>query len=317
MSTKRVNLAPACGSALDSIRLRGSFQVSIGGLEDREELHQQQRLDFSQGLESGAELPAAEPDEEVNDWRINNARALKGASLIRHAFHPDLRSWDHENCSGCWAKFSEEGRPDVLNEGYSTYTEYDWVCGNCYEELRGPMHWKLAPPKMAQLLTTGGVTIRHAHQEDWIPEIRALFVEYAQSLRIDLGFQDFDRELANLPGDYNWALGKGCLLIALDHGKPVGCVGCRPLHDRPLQEMTCEMKRLYVRPEARGTGIGEALARAIVDEARRLGYEAMRLDSLPFMEKAVQLYGRLGFSPIEPYRHNPVEGTVFMELNLH
>ena len=248
------------------------------------------------------------------DWRLNNARALKGASLIRQAFHShELR--DHENCSGCWAKFMEEGRPDVLNEGYSTYTEYDWVCGNCYEELRGPMRWKPAPPRMAQLLTTGGAAIRHAHQEDWIPEIRALFLEYSQSLGIDLGYQDFDRELASLPGDYNWALGKGCLLIALDHGKPVGCAGCR-LHPDRSNEMTCEMKRLYVRPEARGTGIGEALARAIVDEARRLGYDRMRLDSQPFMEKAVLLYERLGFTRIEAYRHSPVEGTVFMELKL-
>ena len=254
--------------------------------------------------------PPPEPEEEeVSDWRTSNARALKGASLIRHAFHPHER--DHENCSGCWAKFSEEGGSDVLNEGYSTYTEYDWVCGNCYEELRGTMQWKLAPPKMAQLLTKGGLSIRHAHQEDWIPEVRTLFMEYAQALGINLGFQDFDRELASLPGEYNWALGKGCLLIALDHGKPVGCVGCRPLVD-----MTCEMKRLYVRPEARGTGVGEALARAVVDEARRLGYENMRLDSLPFMEKAVRLYQRLGFTTIAPYRHNPIEGSVFMELKL-
>ena len=272
-------------------------------MEDREE-SQQQRLDFSQNA-------APVEEDEVQDWRINNARALKGASLIRHAFHPSERRWDHENCSGCWAKFMEEGRPDVLNEGYSTYTEYDWVCGNCYEELRGPMHWKLAPARMAQLLTTGGITIRHAHEEDWIPEIRTLFVEYAQSLGIDLGFQDFKSELASLPGEYNWSLGKGCLLIALDHGKPVGCVGCRPFH-----EMTCEMKRLYVRPESRGSGVGEALARGIVDEARRLGYERMRLDSLPFMEQAVQLYDRLGFVRIGPYRHNPVEGSVFMELKL-
>ena len=148
-------------------------------------------------------------------------------------------------------------------------------------------------------------------RDDWIPEIRKLFVEYGQSLGIDLGFQDFDRELANLPGEYNWTLGKGCLLIALHHGKPVGCVACRPQH-----ELTCEMKRLYVRPEARGTGVGEALARAIIDEARRLGYEGMRLDSLPFMQKAVQLYGRLGFQTIEAYRHNPVEGSTFMELQL-
>jgi ribosomal protein S18 acetylase RimI-like enzyme len=280
--------------------LPASFQVSIGGLEDREDL--QQELDLS---------PIGEEEENAADWRLNNARQLKGASLIRHAFHRYQPAWQTEHCSGCWAKFMEESRPDVLNEGYSTYTEYDWVCGNCYEELRSPMGWKLAPARVATLLTTGGLTIRHAHEENWIPEIRGLFLEYAQSLGIDLGFQDFDRELASLPGEYNWAMGKGCLLIALDHGKPVGCVGSRMLKDT-----MCEMKRLYVRPEARGTGAGEALARAIIDEARRLGYTGMRLDSLPFMERAIELYERLGFKRIVPYRHNPVEGTVFLELNL-
>ena len=277
-------------------------------MEDRDKT--QQELDFSQGFEGEAE-EASNLDEPMPDWRMNNARRLKSASLIRHAFHPDQRIGDHENCSGCWAKFMADGRPDVLNEGYSTYTEYDWVCGNCFEELRGPMQWKLAPRRMAQLLTEAGVTIRHAHTDDWIPEIRTMFGEYATSLGVDLGFQDFDRERANLPGDYNWTLGKGCLLIALDHGKPVGCVGCRL-----LEGTVCEMKRLYVRPEGRGTGIGEALARAIIDEARRMGYEAMRLDSLPFMEKAIELYGRLGFTRIGAYRHNPVEGTVFMEMKL-
>ena len=96
-------------------------------------------------------------------------------------------------------------------------------------------------------------------------------------------------------------LGKAALLVGLDHGKPVGCKS----DAARFHAATCEMKRLYVRPEARGTGIGEALARAVIDEARRLGYEAMRLDSLPFMEKAVQLYERLGFQKIDPYRRNP------------
>jgi putative acetyltransferase len=284
------------------------MRVSIGSLKDRND--QQQQLDLSPLDEPGAET-VEEDAAPAADWRLNNARPLRGASLIRHAFHRYQPRWETEHCSGCWAKFMEESRSDVLNEGYSTYTEYDWVCGNCYEELRGPMHWKLAPAKIAALLTTGGVTIRHAHEQDWIPEIRQLFLEYAQSLGLDLGFQDFDRELANLPGEYNWALGKGCLLIALNDGKPVGCVACRP-----FQGTLCEMKRLYVRPEARETGVGEALSRAIVDEGRRLGYTAMRLDSLPFMERAIQLYRRLGFHQIEPYRHNPVEGTVFLELNL-
>ena len=295
------------GYHANPIRFRLLLRASIRGLEEREDL--QQRLDLSALVDDIESLD--EPEEAPADWRINNARPLRGASLIRHAFHRYQPDWETEHCSGCWAKFMEESRSDVLNEGYSTYTEYDWVCGNCFEELRQAMHWKLVPTKLATLLTTGGVNIRHAHEADWIPEIRTLFLEYAHSLGVDLGFQDFDRELANLPGEYNWALGKGCLLIALDHGKPVGCVGSRPLKDS-----ICEMKRLYVRPESRGTGVGEALTRAIADEARRLGYAAMRLDSLPSMERAIQLYERLGFKRIDPYRHNPIEGTVFLEMNL-
>jgi putative acetyltransferase len=138
---------------------------------------------------------------------------------------------------------------------------------------------------------------------------KTLFVEYADSLGFDLSFQDFDRELANLPGDYGPPA--GCLLIADYRNQPAGCVALRQ-----LSEGVCEMKRLYVRPDLRGLGIGRALAEAVIEQARKSGYTRMRLDTAPSMEAARALYVSIGFGRIDAYRYNPIEGAVFMELKL-
>ena len=151
--------------------------------------------------------------------------------------------------------------------------------------------------------------IMRAHTGKHLKLIKILFEEYANLLDFDLDFQDFDKELANLPGEY--APPKGSLLLARHENKVAGCVALRELSDG-----VCEMKRLYVKPQFRGLGVGKYLAEAVIEEARKIGYNRMRLDTAPSMKAAGKLYASLGFKEVSPYRYNPLEGAVFMELSL-
>ena len=160
-----------------------------------------------------------------------------------------------------------------------------------------------------------------AQSPEQIEIARELFREYAASLNIDLCFQNFDQEVAGLPGNY--APPAGRLLLALDDEKAAGCIALRPHgeYQKPDRDggqvSDCEMKRLYIRPEFRGQGLGKQLVSTLIDAARELGYKRMLLDTLPGkMDEAIALYRSFGFREIAPYYHNPVEGALFMELEL-
>jgi len=158
--------------------------------------------------------------------------------------------------------------------------------------------------------TVDGFQVLPAESASQIKSVRKLFLEYAQSLSFNLCFQSFEQELAGLPGDY--APPDGRLLLLMRDGAAVGCVA---LHK--LDAATCEMKRLYVRPHHRGKGLGRILAERIIAEARQIGYKQLRLDTVePVMRTAVAMYRNLGFREIAPYRPNPIEGALYMELQL-
>jgi len=144
-------------------------------------------------------------------------------------------------------------------------------------------------------------------------EARAILREYAAGLGIDLCFQDFDAELASLPGEY--AAPAGQFLLALVDGQAAGCGALRALADVDYPN-ACEMKRLYVRPAFRRFGLGRLLAEALLDEARRAGYSTMVLDTLDEMEAARGLYASLGFEEIPPYYYNPIAGAHYLKADL-
>ena len=153
------------------------------------------------------------------------------------------------------------------------------------------------------------IEIIHVETKDQVSIIRVLFIEYATSLGFSLCFQDFDKELAGLPGEY--APPYGCLLLAMDDINAIGCVALRK-----FEEGICEMKRLYVKPSGRGKGLGKKLVNAIIEEAIKIGYTKMRLDTVPAMKEAIAIYRSIGFYEIKPYRENPIEGALYMELDL-
>jgi len=145
--------------------------------------------------------------------------------------------------------------------------------------------------------------------EEQLNIARELFEEYAASLNFEICFQNFAAELAQLPGHY--APPSGRLLLAFHNGRAAGCVALRQMEDG-----VCEMKRLYVRPEFRGSGIGKALAEAVVCQAREIGYKIMRLDTVSSMNRAQSVYESLGFVDTTPYCFKPLEGVRYMELKI-
>lgn len=168
----------------------------------------------------------------------------------------------------------------------------------------------MKPATKSSALPSAVRAIVEARLPQQIEQARELFTEYAQSLGFSLCFQGFDKELAGLPGKYSGPDGR--LLLAEEKGKLAGCVALRKLEDG-----ICEMKRLYIRPEFRGLGLGAALAHAAIKAAREIGYRRMRLDTVPGkMDSAIKMYRGIGFHEIPAYTHNPVPGAIFLELEL-
>ncbi len=142
---------------------------------------------------------------------------------------------------------------------------------------------------------------------------RALFAEYARSLNVDLCFQNFDAELAGLPGEY--CAPAGALLLATVDGEPAGCGALRPLPDVDHPD-ACEMKRLYVRSGFRRLGLGRSIAQRLMDAATQAGYSTLLLDTLDEMEAAREMYASLGFVEVPPYYHNPIAGAHYLKVDL-
>jgi len=160
-------------------------------------------------------------------------------------------------------------------------------------------------------MTRDDFKIHPVRSPDDLAATMALFDAYAASLGVNLSYQNFVEEMAAMPGKY--APPKGELLLARGaSGQALGCVGLRPL----ANDGACEMKRLYVTPEGRGLGLGKTLAERVVDEARRIGYRQMFLDTLPSLTTAIALYGRMGFVRIPAYYDTPIAGTLFFSLRL-
>ena len=153
------------------------------------------------------------------------------------------------------------------------------------------------------------VELLHIEAGPQLEDIRALFLEYARSLDFSLCFQNFDEELRNLPAEY--APPRGRLILCRYDGSAAGCIALKPLAGE-----FCEMKRLFVRPEFRGKRLGVKLATYLIEEARRVGYGAMRLDTIGSMDRAIALYRSLGFREIAPYYRNPIPNAVYFEFTL-
>lgn len=157
--------------------------------------------------------------------------------------------------------------------------------------------------------------LTQATSDKEIQQARQLFEEYAAWLEFDLCFQNFDKELAGLPGSY--APPGGRLFLARENDQVAGCVALRKISDETGGAGICEMKRLYVRPAFRGQGLGRTLTESVIQAAREIGYHRMRLDTFPGkMDHAIAVYRSFGFKNIDPYYDNPVAGVTFMELVL-
>jgi ribosomal protein S18 acetylase RimI-like enzyme len=153
------------------------------------------------------------------------------------------------------------------------------------------------------------VSYRTCKSQKDFADAKNLFIEYATSLNFELCFQNFEKEISDLPAQYSEPT--GCIIMCYENDRPIGCVGLRKFSDG-----ICEMKRLYLKNEARRKGIGRTLTEKVIEKAKRYGYKKMQLDTIETMKEAISLYKSMGFREISAYRYNPVKGVIYMELEL-
>lgn len=153
------------------------------------------------------------------------------------------------------------------------------------------------------------ITYKTATTEQDFKDTKDLFLEYANSLNFELCFQNFEKEISDIPSQYSEP--SGAIILCYDEDKPIGCVGLRK-----FGEGICEMKRLYLRKGARGKGTGRILAERIIEKAKELGYKKMQLDTIETMKEAISLYKSIGFKEISTYRYNPLKGVIYMKLEI-
>jgi ribosomal protein S18 acetylase RimI-like enzyme len=276
-----------------------------------------------------AELDPAAPDPVIAPLacslvEVKGEVALVAGSLLARAYRAE-RVQEGYRCSfglnqAFESRFAAAGLAVTARDDPGDARAFElagprFFTGTLFQPERRALTGEAPPPAMALLAAAAaakrdGIRLVAATTPADLAAVRALFGEYAGSLGVDLDFQDFDAELADLPGAY--ASPGGALFLVTVHGQPAACAGMRPLD----ADGGSEMKRLYVRPEFRRLGLGRRLARATITAARAAGHRAMRLDTMPAMREAQSLYQALGFHEIAAYRFNPVAGTRYLELAL-
>jgi ribosomal protein S18 acetylase RimI-like enzyme len=291
----------ACSGGLGAV---SSFSPSFGEWVSSDTQPLQAFICWTFGTSSGESMMVGWIEYPMSHAQTMSMRKVRSRKVTKARTIAKMGSLCQDHAGG-WCSTTTSGESHLIASQYghnsSSRSGYEHICqsvctsSSLKESMAGPTSFTIVPVRSALDLSAAV----------------DLFYSYAKSLGIDLSFQSFDTEMAVMPGKYSPPTGE-LLLARNDHGQAIGCAALRPLR---LPEI-CEIKRLYVAPSGRGTGVGKALARKIIEVARDSGYGEMRLDTLPTMTAALALYRSLGFVDIPAYYDTPLSGTRFLSLDL-